>query len=368
MGNYNVSDVNINKGGLFGDYATFNDNSTNITNNYNIRINLQDRAKTGKTYEYTLFCLHEYNKQKNIPKDITRVTCINVHSENMFVSDHIHIDFPKRMYDDLAYNYSVMKIKAKAYKYKRKNGTYDYGLLVTKVESAVNRIGHYSGRYGCKSLIKLSEDKKDFYKYIYLNDISQQYLSEILSQQINYLEGIIAESNCIYSGFLFNMIATYYFANDYKHELETKSLYLCNLDRDILIDLLQLFSKIIFNINNGETFMWRHVMQEVNELCNVLQGVIKDVRKIKSTDKDESSVKVNKNISEFADKIYSKETRKIFNKIKLRNEDFEYQYPKNINKFKEQLHDYVIWYMFNQKYFDANMYHKDWKEDLQIRE
>lgn len=362
MVNYNTGDIGK---GVFGDYGTFNDYS--ITNNYNVRINLQDRAENGKTYEYTLFCLHEYKNNKIEEDEIIRVTCINIHSENMFISDHIQIGFPKRLYDDIAYNYSVMKIKAKAYKYKRKNGTYDYGLLVTKVESAVNRIGHYSGRYGCKSLITLSKDQKEFYKYIYQNDISQEYICEILLQQINYLEGIIAESNCIYSGFLFDMITTYYFANNRKHELETKSLYLCNLEKEILIDLLQLFSKIIFKINNGETFMWRQVMQEVNEICNVLQGINKDISKITNKgDKDNDDI--NHNINEFANKIDSRESKKIFSKIKLRNEDFEYQYPKNINKFKEQLHDYVIWYMFNQKYFDINMYHEEWKEDFQIRE
>lgn len=362
-----MKDNNFTNNGNNNNITCNQDNSTNITNNYNIRINLQDREKTGKIYEYTLFCLHEYKQNKIKEEGLIRVTCINVHSENMFVSDHIHIAFPKSLYDDIAYNYSVMKVKAKAYKYLRKNGTYDYGLIVTKVESAVNRIGRYSGRYGSKTLIKLNKDQREFYKYMYTHEVQHQTLCEILTGQINYLEGIIAESNCIYSGFLFDMIATYYFANDYKSELENKSLFLHNLSKEVIIDLLQLFSKIIFNINIGETFMWRHVIQEVNEICNVIQGVIKDIRKITNKGiKDNDDI--NNNINEFATKIESKETRKIFNKIKLRNEDFEYQYPKNIDKYKEQLHDYVIWYMFNQNHFDSNMYHEEWKEDFQIRE
>jgi len=350
----------INRDIIYTNHGTMNDmnvidNSTNITNNYNVRINLKDRVKNGKTYEYTLFCLYEYKNNKSNLREHIRVTCINIHSENMFVSDHIHIDFPKRLYDEISYNYSVMKVKAKAYKYKRKNGTYDYGLLVTKIESAVNRLGHYTGRYGFKSLLNLNDNQREFYKYIYTNITEHQYLCEILAQQISYLEGIIAENNCIYSGFLFDMLATYYFANDYKQELETKSLYLCNLDREAVIDLMKLFSKIIFKINNGEIFMWRQVMQETNELCNVLQNIDKDIIKVNSKEIS---------VQEFANKIDSKETRKIFNKIKLRNIDFGYQYPKNINKFKDQLDDYVIWYMFNQNYFDSNMYYENWENDV----
>lgn len=339
------------------------DNSINIVNNFNIRINLQERAKSGKVYEYTLFCLHEYKRAKNIPKDIVRVTCVNVHSDNMFISDHIHIDFPKRLYDDVSYNYSIMRIKAKAYEYTRTNGTKDLGLMVTKIESAVNRIGHYEGKYGTKSLpiIKsnIEKDQREFFKYIYSKDFSNDYLSEILSKQISYLEGLIAVPNQLYSGFLSDLILTYYFANDYKQELETKSLYIHNLNRDVIIDLIQLLSKISFKINNGEIFMWRQFMKELNVICNVLQGINKDICQVK--DKTDN---VNKNIEKFAEKIDSKEVRKIFNKIKIRNEDFDYQYPKDDESYKEKLNDYAIWYLLNQRDLQLNIYISTWREDL----
>lgn len=213
----------------------------------------------------------------------------------MFVSDHIHIDFPKKLYDEISYNYSIMKVKAKAYEYP-KGKSVDYGIKVTKIESAVNRLGHYEGKYGTKVLPKIKSDKekdqREFFKHIYLNESSHEYLIEILSKQINYLEGIITESNQIYSGFLFDMIMTYYFANDYKYELETKSLYIHNLDKEIILELLQLLSKVIFKINNGEIFMWRHLLLEINELCNVFQGIDRSISK--TTD-----------ISKFINKIQS---------------------------------------------------------------
>lgn len=346
----NVYNGNITNNGTFNNDC-FN---THITNNFNIRVNLESRAKDGKTYEYTLLCLHEYERAKNVPDDIVRVTCVNVHSDCMFVSDHIHIDFPKKLYDEIAYNYSIMKVKAKAYEYS-KGKNVDYGIKVTKIESAVNRLGHYEGKYGTKVLPKIKSDKekdqREFFKHIYLNESSHEYLIEILSKQINYLEGIITESNQIYSGFLFDMIMTYYFANDYKYELETKSLYIHNLDKEIILELLQLLSKVIFKINNGEIFMWRHLLIEINELCNVFQGIDRSISK--TTD-----------ISKFINKIQSVETRKIFDKIKRRNEDYGYQYPKSIDKYKEQLHDYVIWYLLNQRDLKLDMYTETWKEDL----
>jgi len=330
------------------------DNSINITNNFNVRINLENRAKDGKTYEYTLFCLHEYKRAKNVPDDIIRVTCVNVHSNSMFISDHIHIDFPKKLYDEISYNYSIMKIKAKAYKYSRGNG-FDYGIKVTKIESAVNRLGHYKGRYGTKVLPVIKSDKerdqREFFKYIYCNELTHEHLIEILSKQINYLEGIISESNQIYSGFLFDMLMTYYFANDYKRELETKSLYIHNLECEILIDLIQMMSKLLFKINNGEIFMWRHLLIEINELCNVFQEINEPISKTTK-------------ISKFVNKIQSTNENKMFNKIKRRNEDYGYQYPKDEEKYKEQLHDHVIWHLLNQRDLKLDMYAETWREDL----
>lgn len=347
-------------------YGTWNgdniDNSTNIINNFYIRVNLQEREASGKTYEYTLFCLHEFKKAKNVPDGYIRITCINVHSDCMFVSDHIHIDFPKSLYDDYSYDYSVMTIKAKAYKYPKGKG-FDYGLKVTKIESATNRLGHYTGSYGNKVLPKLESDQKEFFKFVYTISKDYDCLCEILSQQINYLEGIIANENRLYPGFLFNMIATYYFANDYKKELETKSFYLHELGRENILEMLQLFSKIIFKINNGEIFMWRQLLFEINEFCNVIQEIIKDVTKKNRYNKEVFN-EVYDNIQHFAIKIYAEETKAMFDKIKRRNEDYGYQYPKNVEKYKEQLHDYVIWYLFNQKYFTSDMYYEEWKEDI----
>lgn len=58
----------------------------------------------------------------------------------------------------------------------------------------------------------------------------------------------------------------------------------------------------------------------------------------------------------------------MFNKIKVRNEDFGYKYPKDINKYKEQLHDFVLWFMFSQNYFDIKAYSADWREVFNVEE
>lgn len=146
------------------------------------------------------------------------------------------------------------------------------------------------------------------FKYVYNNEISELTLAETLTTQISYLEGIIAESCCIYSGFLYNMIMTNYFVNKYNRDLENKSLHLHNLERDVLIDLLQILSNLLFKINIGDIFMWRHFMQNLNELCNVVQGIEYDITNLKnkSTEKDA----VDNNLKKFANKIEYKETKK----------------------------------------------------------
>ena len=73
---------------------------------------------------------------------------------------------------------------------------------------------------------------------------------------------------------------------------------------------------------------------------------------------------IDKSVQVFANKINGNETKKMFDKIKRRNEDYGYQYPKNIDKYKEQLHDYIIWYLLNQRDLKLDMYYPEWKEDV----
>ena len=341
------------------------DNSINITNNYNIRISLEDRSKSGKIYEYTLFCINEFKNAKNVPDGYIRVTCVNVHSDNLFVSDHIHIDFPKNMYDDYSFDYSIMKVRAKAYDYP-KGKAVDYALRVTKIISAENRVGWFNGQFGTKALVLKNENEKDIrdcFKHVYSKEISHECLCEILTKQLHYLEGFVSSCNQLKSGFLSNMILTYYFANSYNHELENKSLYYHNLNREVIVDLLQLVSKIIYGVNNGEIFMWRQLLIEVNEICNVMQNINKNI-----TDVDKKTNDFSTSIDNFANKIETAEIRKMIDKIKRRNQDFGYKYPKDVGKYKESLHDYTIWYLVNQRYLTTQNYDEDWMELLNIEE
>lgn len=337
------------------------DNSINI-NNYNCRINLKNR-NNHKEYEYDVFCLFKSKTKSKFKKHI-RVTCINIHSSNMFISDHVHIDFPEEFYDRY-YDHSLMKIKAIVQKYTRVNGTEDFGLRVTKIISANNNIGLYGSQFGFNKVSVKSQDQYDFLKHITFTEFSHEYLVEILSDQIGYFEGKLSNVNQLYSGFVSNMILTYYFANTRKSELEDKALYFHNISTDVIMDLIKLFSDLIYKINIGKIFMWRHLIQEVNLVCNVFQGINKPIEKINKKGQEEND-ELNNNINKFAEKIESKETKKIFDKIRLRNKDFEYEYPEDIQLFNEKMNEYVVLYFYNKRYIKPEQYYENWKDDYEI--
>ena len=339
------------------------DNSINI-NNYNCRINLINRDN-GKEYEYDLFCICKYKNSKNNTRDHIRVTCINIHSSNMFVSDHVHMEFPEKMYDNY-YEHSIMKVKAKVYKYIRANGTEDFGLVVTKIISCNNRIGLYGNQFGLNNKPNESNDVYEYMKYMVFNTFTHGGLVEILSEQIGYIEGKISVANQLYSGFISDMILTYYFANTRKEDLENKLPFFYNLNDDVLFDLIKMLSKLMYKLNTGEIFMWRQFIQEVNLLCNVFQGIEIPMSNVNKKIKTDKVVKLNNNIKLFATRIDVVDVKKMFGKIRLRNKDFEFEYPEDIQKFNDELDSYVVWYFMNKGYVKSEDYMDDWKELYEI--
>lgn len=222
--------------------GTVNQNTT--INNYNQRINLSNR-NNGQEYEYDMFCIGRYKHDKKPIDGYVRVICINIHSNHMFVADHIQIDFPKEKFDDYMFNYSLIKVKGVVRQYIRANGTVDFTLTINDVISINNRIGNYKNMFGIRKTAPSTEDMREYFRYETLNLFSHDLLVEILSEQIGYLEGQVAMANQTHSGFISDMILTYYFLNTKKTDIENKSLYLTLLDTEILYDLLFIVSHLM---------------------------------------------------------------------------------------------------------------------------
>lgn len=87
----------------------------------------------------------------------------------------------------------------------------------------------------------------------------------------------------------------------------------------------------------------------VSEICNVLQGVEKDISNYAKSKREEYN-KTFDIIREFSDKIESDEVKKNFEKIRIRNKDFGYLYPDDITSFKNELKNNLISYALCRGY------------------
>lgn len=114
-------------------------------------------------------------------------------------------------------------------------------------------------------------------------------------------------------------------------------------------------------MNSGEICMWRQFIKELNKSCNVIQGVNENI--VEKNKKNHIEFKnVDKNIKDFSNKIGSEEVKKNFEKIRIRNRDFEYQYPENEEEYKNCLIDDLTWYLLVKRYIKQSDYSEDWKE------
>lgn len=333
--------------------STINIDNSNKIININIydRFNLKER-NNGKEYEYDLFCINKYDRCKKSINNHVVVTCINVHSNYKFMTDHIHVNFPEKLYDD-SDAYSLMKVKGIVYEYTRTNGTKDYSMIVTEILNRSNRmLGVVKNIFGVK-FNKFDRGSID----IYMNKIEEMdnnQLSELVVREVESIDSFLSASDMFFPGFISNSIFTYYFLNTKLDYLEQQKLCVRYLPNEVLIDLGLLFSTVIRGINAGEIYLWRHLFKKVSEICNVLQGVEKDLlMKTKSNRKDYDIIDIN--IKEFSNKIEAEQVKKNFTKIRIRNKDFGYLYPENVEEFKDAMKCNLISYALCRGYLQLEI-------------
>lgn len=333
--------------------VTMNDKNT-ITNSFNpsIHIHVEDRSNLkerndGREYEYDMFCIGRYKNDKAPLHGYIRVTCINVHSNYKFITDHIHVNIPEKMFDEND-SYSLMKVKGIVYEYTRTNGTKDYSMKVTQILNISNRImGAYKNTFGVK-FNKLDNNVIESCMKI-LEDLENDQLSELVIREVESIDSLLSAMDMFLPGFISDSIFTYYFLNNKISYLTQQKLCVRYLNNDVLIDLAKLFSTLIKGINDGEIFMWRQLFKKVSEICNVLQGVEKDTSKYTKSKRSDYD-KTFDNIREFSNKIDSDEVKKNFEKIRIRNKDFGYLYPEDVNSFKSELKNNLISYALCRGY------------------
>lgn len=341
-GKLNIRDINIR-------------DINQIVNNYTTNINVNERGllkerNNGEKYKYELICIREYKNSKGRKDDgYIRVTCVNVHSNYKFITDHVHLDFPIDKWDE-KYNYNAMKVIAVVYEYEKTNGcngkSKDYGLKVEEVLKSSSKINSvFDNVFKLTKYDKFNEETfgtfKDYKKCVI--DLLDETLVRTLDNQLAKLDSVLSTKDVFYSNFISNTIFTYYFLNhkldflvQQRHDLD----YLC---KDVIMDLLLISSKIMYEIDSGELYTWKDLFQLVNETCNVIQGVVANPKGMNK--KHNKFDELNRNIKAFADKIDSCEPNKCFEKIRIRNKDFGYSYPTDVEKFNNELWKDLISYM-----------------------
>lgn len=360
MRDYNISDSTINGqiiGDVKGNAIDNSDRSVNYNiNNYELRWNLKDRYNPENPieYEYSAYCVGRYGKK--IFDNYISITCVNLHSNNLFMHDHIHIKLPVDWYEDSIFDNNVMKFKGIVEPYTRSNNTIDYTINVSKVISITNRIHGIHNNSLRLTPLKFTDHFLESAKYTIENELSKDIIVEFVIRLLTILDtSICSQDDVIYLGFVSNIILSYYFMNTNLNDLCQQKYLLREFNKEILLDIGKIVSTVMISINEDKNsiYLWRHLFILVSKICNVLQGISKDTSKRNKRNKDEFEDVFNA-LKLFGNKINSKNTKKMFNKLKMRHVDFGYKYPEDKEKFENLLWDNLCKMFYYQGYLKSN--------------
>ena len=331
--------MNDNNGSLIiGDHGTI-DNSINITNHFNQRYNLKERFDAGnEEYEYSAYCVGQFGEKAF--KGCVPVTFTNLHSQNKFMYDHLHIDVPKEWYSKLYFDGHIMKFKATVHDYNRSNKSKDYTLTITEIYTEdsskqtdikfVNSLKYPS--------FNISEENFNDGKYIIEEDYSQETIAEFTIRLLTMLDSSLASiDQSFYSGFITNFILTQYFLNTSLNEQCNQLYVIRQLDKDVLIDLALIVSDVIMKFNNGTESLYKYkdIFSHITYICNIIQNIDKNVN-LKCKKNDNLYNEVSNNLETFGNKIGHNETKKMFDKLKKRHFDFGFKYPENEEELEKE--------------------------------
>ena len=343
----------------FNDYSINDSFNTTINlNYYDQRLNLKERDN-GKEYEYVAYCVGLF-KAKCIKslKNCVPITCVNLHSDYRFMSDHIHINLPQKFYDDSLFENNIIKFRGIVKPYKRGNGSEDYTIMITKVLCTTNRIhGIWNNSIKLPTNINFTEKFYESCDNWFEEECSTETISEFVIRMLETIDiSLCAQDNMFYPGFVTNIILSYYFLNGKLNDMCQQHYFINQLDREILIDLAKITSFIVIEINKKDNnlYLWKHMFMKLSDVCNVLQGIDKDISLKTKQNKEEYKI-VNDNINNFIEKIGSENHNKVFDKLKNRHRDFGFRYPENIEEFNKKLKE-DMYKMFYFKGYVKSIY------------
>lgn len=323
------------------------DNSTNITinNHFEQRLNLKELYEHGNPIkEYIGYCVGRFGKKTF--HGCVSVTFINVHSGNRFIHDHMHIDVPKKYYDenkDYLFDGHLIRFKAIVYPYKRKDESIDYTLEIKDMID-VNRKIFASGLHSSK--INTSYPDKDCIEIIdnIINDELDSYHDSILefvtrtSTKLDIMLLTLDSKECLNSpDFISNAIKTQYFLNTKLNEQCNQDYMLRKLSTKALIDLAKIISNILISLSDDKDFwLYRHVFKRIGDICNYIQGINMNTTLMNKNNREDYKPIYN-SLKSFGEKICNDDSKRMFDKVRNRHFDFGFDYPEDPDKYNELL-------------------------------
>lgn len=323
---------------IHGDHNSIN-NSINITYNIIVNINQRENLKDkqdGKTYEFTMFYINEVNYLKQ--KGYKFAICTNLCYNYEFMSDHVHVRFRDNMICDY-FNLKLITVKGKVYKYKRKDGTYDYAINVEEIIDVSDRICHSNFKIYDKVIDSDSFDE-------IFDNCQKEMLCDMVQNQLSLLDISLAVNGQIRPGFVTGIILTRYFLNTQLRSLVNQQSVLRKARKECLIDIYKLTSYIIYSIDKGEIYKWDKLLSELNLICNYLQGVFINNKERTESDRE----KIYDNLKSFGEIVGSVDVKQLQNMNRVYNKNYGFRYPDNKDQFEEELRCRVLRYMLTKGY------------------
>lgn len=332
MNNTNTTNFDLSNSTI-GDNNSFN-NSINITYNFTVNIDQRGNLKSkhdGQVYKFTMYCVDEVDY---VYEDgYVFAICINAFSNYEFISDHVHVKFPKSKFCDY-HKQRVITIYGKVYDYERGNETRDYGIEVIDILDIKERLGVINVN------IPLNKKHTDHFEEL-MEGVTRDRLCEIVERQLTVIDALISQETLVNPGFVSGFIMTRYFLNSQLQSLVNQRTALQFASKECLIDLFKLISYVYFMAEDRALLTWKNVFGKINMVCNYFQGVYKP---FEERDKKEEK-EINKNLKEFGKKIGIEKHKKVSHMNNLFNKNLGFTYDNNIPLLEKELKDACISYL-----------------------
>lgn len=282
MSNKMLNNGNNNQINIKNNNKSLNNNSFNKTFNINHYATMKEQHKSverpglkdledNKEYKFCAYCLGRSQfKSKHDGYDL--IIIVNLHQNNKYKSDHIHMHIKQGYYTrDLDNSIIIFNGIKETY---IQDDEECYSVIMTKL-------------LDYKKTFDISDDK--FMEYLYsdeeLEEEMEKYHKLLIDERrkilFTMLKNIdmIMYSTGVRDNFVSDFILSQFtFNKDYKL-LSLKKQEDIQLSDKGLIQLILLCSRILYTIQNGFIYSYKDLFNEICRIVNVLQGVYGRFRK-----------------------------------------------------------------------------------------